>query len=201
MGWAARHAVLLKSPISATMRLSEVNFCASAAASLGSALLSPTSITMGRPLTPPPALTHSTPRSMAFWKSCPYSAKLPVSGALSAIWMGSALHAAPAPTSSTGTAKSAPTATDLRELFIVPPRTARWTDDAVPVAGEDDQGPTGPRPLIAAPRHWASWLYHAAQRPSCVCIATAPSASVLSSTRALLFELGWSAADQLNRRR
>ena len=87
--------MLLKSPISATMRLSEVNFCASAAASFGSARLSPTSITMGRPLTPPAALIHSTPRSMAFWKSCPYSAKLPVSGALSAIWMGSALHAAP----------------------------------------------------------------------------------------------------------
>src|SRR6202035_697650 len=92
MGWAARQAVELKSPISATIRLSEVNFCASAAASLGSARLSPTIITMGRPCTRPDALIHSTPRSIAFWKSWPYSAKLPGRGALSPMWIGSPLH-------------------------------------------------------------------------------------------------------------
>ena len=71
---ADMQAVEVKSPMEATMRLSEVNFCARAADSFGSPLLSPTTMTSGRPLTPPAALIHSKARSMDRWNCCPYSA-------------------------------------------------------------------------------------------------------------------------------
>ena len=65
--------------------LSEVNFCASAAASFGSALLSPAVDHDGTPLDAACRIDPLDAKIDGLLEELPYSAKLPVSGALSAI--------------------------------------------------------------------------------------------------------------------
>ena len=70
------------------MSSSSQKILATSALSLASPLLSLTTISMGRPFTPPAALTTSAAIWVATWNPLPYSALLPVMGAATPIRMG-----------------------------------------------------------------------------------------------------------------
>src|SRR3972149_4410736 len=99
-------------------------------------------ISMGRPLTPPVALIHSTARLMAFCQLCPYSAKFPVSGPLTAMCMGSPLQAGDMAASGSMTTNSSVMSS---LVFITPPLSSpvqfvEQVRGKIPEAGARDQG-------------------------------------------------------------